>query len=717
MSPPRAAVGAGDLFRRGGLLERVDPQREYRPEQDRFGQAVWSTFALPRAILLGECGTGVGKAQGYLGPGLLTGRQLLVVPNTKSLQMQLTRPGGDLDLVAQAVAPVLGRRPTWAVQKGFGNYLCRRDWDAAQARPGFAEDVDRPHWERLAAWVPATPDGDLETLTPPLPPDLRDAVTTVPDACDHEGCAFVGDCFVFQARARAAAADVVVGNQHLLLADRQVRLRSGGRASILPDVEDVVVDEAHALLATARGALGETFRLSSYGPSMGRRLSRLSGGDPRWRAAARPLSLALEHWHAALELDLDDQEHRTGDVGQPLLLGDERARAAGALREATALARLVTAQGEALQRAAGRDAAAHREAQAWLRQGRTLRQAAAIIEAVATPLEATGAPDPDSFVRLAERGPSGRRARSGGQAPLILRYLPVDLSGPLRVLLWNAFPRIVACSATLTTAPTGPERFGFFRAEAGVPESRPDRPILELVEGSPFRFAQQTRLYVPPAGVITADRQRDRARFHDQLAAEVERLLLAAGGRSFVLCTSVATQRALYERLVAGGRLPGHWRLFAQGITPHSREEVLRAFRDDDAPAARPCVLLGLKTYMEGVDVRGAGLSVVILDHLPFTTPSEPVFAARTRQLNRAAGGDPWGHWTTLTLPTMVMTVKQALGRLIRGHRDRGIAAVLDRRLVEKGYGRTVVRTLPAMPLTHSLGEVRAFFRNGRTPR
>ena len=388
-------------------------------------------------------------------------------------------------------------------------------------------------------------------------------------------------------------------------------------------------------------------------------------------------------------------------------MGDERGRAAGALREARALAAAVTGQGEALRRA-GRDDASQLVAQAWLRQGRALREAAAVIEAVATPLEAAGAPDPDAFVRLAERGPAGRRP--GGRAPLLLKYLPVDVSGPLRVLVWDAFPHVIACSATLTTAASGPERFAYFRRESGVPRSTAERPVLELVEGSPFAYKEHARLYVPPAGVITADRQRDRERFHDQLAAEVERLLLATGGRAFVLCTSVATQRALYERLLAGGRLPGHWRLFAQGLTPHSREEVLEAFRDEDAPAARPCVLLGLKTYMEGVDVRGPGLSVVVLDRLPFTTPGEPVFAARTRQLNRAAGGDPWGHWAPLTLPTMVMAVKQALGRLVRSQHDRGVACVLDRRLVEKGYGRGVLASLPPMPRVGALSEVAAFF-------
>ena len=117
--------------------------------------------------------------------------------------------------------------------------------------------------------------------------------------------------------------------------------------------------------------------------------------------------------------------------------------------------------------------------------------------------------------------------------------------------------------------------------------------MLELVEGSPFPYTEHSRLYVPPPGAITADRGRERERFHDQLAAEVERLLLAAGGRAFVLFTSVASQRAVYERLLAGGRLPPHWRLFAQGLTPHSREEVLRAFRDADAPAGAPACCWG----------------------------------------------------------------------------------------------------------------------------
>jgi ATP-dependent DNA helicase DinG len=711
-----AFSGAGrDFFRPGGLLAQVMADRyEYRPEQDRFGTGVAAALALPEAILLVECGTGVGKAQGYLGPALLAGQPFLVAPSTKSLQMQLTGPGGDLETVARAVEPVVGRRPTWVVLKGIGNSLCERNWAAAQARPGFAEDADRAEWLRLGAWRRETPDGDLEALSPPLPAALREEVTTSAEDCDGPECAFAADCHVLKARERARSADVVVVNQALLLADRVVRLRSAGKARLLPDVRVAVLDEAHALIETARGGLGDVVR-TSYGDSVERRLRRLSGGDPSWRGAARPLALALARWQDALEADLAAQEGPARSAGAgaaPLVLGDERARAAGAVREATALAAAVTAQGEALRRA-GRDDDVQAAARAWLRQGRALQEAAAVLQAVATPLEATAAPDPDAFVRLVERAPASphARRRAGGRAPLLLRYVRVDVSGPLRLLVWDAFPHVIACSATLTTAPTGPERFDFFRREAGVPPSRPERPVLELVEGSPFPYREHTRLYVPPAGVITADRQRERDRFHDQLAAEVERLLLAAGGRAFCLCTSVATQRALYERLVAGGRLPAHWRLFAQGITPHSREEVLGAFRDADAPAARPCVLLGLRTYMEGVDVRGPGLSLVVLDHLPFQSPGEPVFAARSRQLNRAAGGDAWGHWATLTLPTMVMAVKQAVGRLVRSHRDRGVACVLDRRLVEKGYGRHVVAALPDMPRIRSVAELESFSR------
>ena len=273
---------------------------------------------------------------------------------------------------------------------------------------------------------------------------------------------------------------------------------------------------------------------------------------------------------------------------------------------------------------------------------------------------------------------------------------------------------MVACSATLATAARGAERFAFFRRETGAPGTATggpdDAPVYELVVPSPFPYRRNARLYVPPRGAITADRQRESARFHDQLAEQELALLRAAGGRAFLLFTSRASLRAVHERLAP--HLPAGWRVFVQG--EGSRQEVLSAFRDESGASEAPPVLFATRSYFQGVDVQGSGLSLVCLDRLPFPVPSEPLYAARARQIGREVGDPLWGHWRALTLPLVVQLVKQAAGRLIRSHTDVGVVAILDRRVLEKSYGGGVLAALPPMPLVGALADVAAFLGPGR---
>src|SRR6185436_3130039 len=116
-------------------------------------------------------------------------------------------------------------------------------------------------------------------------------------------------------------------------------------------------------------------------------------------------------------------------------------------------------------------------------------------------------------------------------------------------------------------------------------------------------------------------------------------------------------------------------------------------------------VLLATTSFWQGVDVVGDQLSCVIVDKLPFASPGDPVVSARIDRL-RNRGGDPFGEYQ---VPVAVLMLKQGLGRLIRSASDRGVLAVLDSRLVQKGYGRRFLESLPPARLVHDLDEVRGF--------
>ncbi|GIX21464.1 MAG: hypothetical protein KatS3mg121_0247 [Gammaproteobacteria bacterium] len=238
----------------------------------------------------------------------------------------------------------------------------------------------------------------------------------------------------------------------------------------------------------------------------------------------------------------------------------------------------------------------------------------------------------------------------------------------------------VFTSATLAVAGD----FGHFARSMG----------LEGAEGlcfeSPFDYRRQALLYLPPGLPEPSD-----PRHTTSLLEAVLPVLEASGGRAFLLFTSHRALQAAAAWL--RGRVP--YPLFVQGQAP--RSPLLDAFR-----LSGNGVLLGTASFWEGVDIRGEALSCVVIDKLPFAAPNDPVLEARIARL-REAGEDPF---TGLQLPRAVLTLKQGIGRLIRGVEDRGVLVIGDPRLRTRGYGRVFLDSLPPMPVSEALADVRAFF-------
>jgi DNA polymerase-3 subunit epsilon/ATP-dependent DNA helicase DinG len=113
-----------------------------------------------------------------------------------------------------------------------------------------------------------------------------------------------------------------------------------------------------------------------------------------------------------------------------------------------------------------------------------------------------------------------------------------------------------------------------------------------------------------------------------------------------------------------------------------SRRSLLEQFR-----AAERGVLLGTKSFWEGVDIQGEQLSALAICKLPFDVPSDPIFAARSETMDDA--------FNEFSVPETVLRFRQGFGRLIRSKTDRGVVAVLDKRVTSKGYGQAFLNSLP----------------------
>jgi ATP-dependent DNA helicase DinG len=259
---------------------------------------------------------------------------------------------------------------------------------------------------------------------------------------------------------------------------------------------------------------------------------------------------------------------------------------------------------------------------------------------------------------------------------------PIDVADLVRRHVLRAGPTPILTSATLTCAGT----FGYTRARLGLDDAD------ELAVASPFDYARQAMLYVP------RDLPPATPGFSAEAAARTLELLAITGGRAFLLFTS---HRALREAAARLSALP--YPRLVQGDAP--RAALVDRFR-----ATPGAVLLGTGSFWEGVDVPGDALSLVVIDKLPFAPHTDPLVAARMRTCAEA-GGEPFAQ---IQLPAAALTLKQGFGRLIRRRDDRGIVAILDGRIVTRGYGRTFLASLPdGLPRSSSIEQVRRWWLAG----
>jgi len=638
----RAALGPG------GSLSEVLPEFEERPAQLRMAEAVEE--AIERGgILLAEAGTGTGKTLAYLIPAILSGRKTVVATGTKTLQEQLFFK--DLPLLASA----LPRKFTASLMKGRANYLCRRNLRRALAEAGRRRERQTLH--KIQAWSAKSQRGDRAELAfLPEPDPLWDDVAAWSETCLGGDCEDYEECFLTRMRQEAGAADLLIVNHHLLLADAV--LRDSSQFQVIPSYEVLVLDEAHLLEDVATDFFG--VEISNL------RVERLMRDAQREWIGARAAGGA-DH-------GIPDQLSRLAETSArffrtlELPEGTRRLRPEaleGNCRDAgLELIQALILLHDLVQAAPGKP-------EGLLTCARRARQQAGILKELL---------DPSGETPEAGAGPAVVRWSERRGRGLFLRASPLDVSADFRRTILESARTVILTSATLSAA----GRFDFLRARLGIQEAR------EFQAASPFDYARQAILYV--AGHLPDPRSPG---FIQAAAEEICGILDITQGRALVLFTSLEAMETTH-RLV-DGRVP--FPLMMQGQAP--RTELLDRFRQEVAS-----VLFATRSFWQGVDVAGEALSCVIVHKLPFGFPGDPVLEARLEYIQRR-GGDPFWDYQ---VPSAIITLRQGLGRLIRSGQDRGALCILDNRLLSRGYGRAFLESLPPCPVTDGREDLRRFF-------
>jgi ATP-dependent DNA helicase DinG len=638
------------IFASAGPLGRAIPAYRCRSQQQEMALRVARAMQ-DRRVLVAEAGTGTGKTVAYLVPALLVGGKVIISTGTKTLQDQLFHR--DLPAVRDA----LGVPATAALLKGRANYVCHHHLQRNLQEARLATAEDAADLRVIARFAARTHSGDKAELAD-VPEDAPawSLATSTRENCLGSRCAHFAECFLMRARREALAADIVVVNHHLFFAD--VMLRDEGMAELLPACNTVILDEAHQLPETASTFFGEMV-------STGQILDLCRDALAEALAEARDVSVLPESIkrtdRAARDLRIAVGTKEARLPAATIAANEPFQAARGALRSALdELARMLSAVSE---RSEGLANCARRAAELTARLDRWSDESQ------------------DDLVRWVEAYTHA----------VALHMTPLAAAEPFRRQVEGAAKSWILTSATLAVRGD----FAHYQRQLGLEAAE------TAAWDSPFDYDANALLYVPRGLPIP-----NSAAHTDAVVDAALPVVAAAGGRAFLLFTSLRAMRQAHERLRDRMRALGlRFPLLVQG--EGTRTELLERFR-----RLGNAVLVASASFWEGVDVRGDALSVVVIDKLPFAPPDDPVLAARLAHLKRLGRN----AFSEFQVPQAAIALKQGAGRLIRDEYDRGVLMICDPRIVAKAYGRTLLQSLPPMRRTRDLAAVEAFFRVSAGP-
>ncbi|HTE85341.1 MAG TPA: helicase C-terminal domain-containing protein, partial [Dehalococcoidia bacterium] len=689
---PSGVVQGNDI---AGTLEEATaaPGAGYepRPQQVDMMEAVGQALEGEYHLLV-EAGTGTGKSLAYLLPAaaraLRSGERVVVSTNTINLQEQLAQK--DIPSVRRLLGdygPPDLRRDAESLRstslKGRRNYLCLQRLAVLRRTPILTETEAR-FLVRMLLWL-ARGGGDRAGLRLDADEDaIWSRVSAEGSTCFASSSPFVrnGSCQLMRARARAEAAHLVVVNHSLLLSD------IAAERHILPQYDRLIVDEAHNLEDVATDQFGfhagQGEIVTLMDAVAARTRDREVGIVADARAATRAAAAEPDReYFDSLLRDLFDRVDRARRLapdafGVVATFARAHGDADGDYDRRVLLTRGTRAQPEWTQ-----------VELAWENLDLALVEVETGLERLgvavaARPVEAVLDRDAllgavagqELAIRLVREGIEGviyrhddqrvawlTVSRTGGA--VTAASAPLNVGETLNSYLFGRKASVVLTSATLTSGGT----FDYVRERLGLAE------VEELSVGSPFDYERSALLLLPSD--IPEPSQHG---YQPAVEHALIQLAVASEGRALVLFTSHAALRASYRAIGPALSAKGI-RVLAQGIdgTPQDLVGELRA-----DPRT---VICGTSSFWEGVDVVGEALSLLVITKLPFSVPSDPVFTARAEQFEQ-----PFRDYA---LPQAVLRFKQGFGRLIRHRDDRGVVAVLDRRLRSKSYGRVFLKSLP----------------------
>ena len=536
-----------------------------------------------------------------------------------------------------------------ALLKGRNNYLCHQRLEINRPDEGEFSKKIMADYAVVLQWSSGSMDGDI-TAIKGIAEDsaIWPLVTSTVENCLGQECPHLEKCFILKARRRSQQADVLVINHHLFFAN--FSLQQDGFGELLPESDAIIFDEAHQLPEIASQFLGTNFSSRQFNYLI---------RDIKVEALKTARDMQdIFHGCDKLEMTINDMR---------LAFGVELVKNAWQMisrnKNFISAVQSVTDALKNLQQVV--HISAERSQELTNLYQRTLQLNADFQQVI---VDLT--PDHIHWYETFKKSFS-------------IHLTPLSIAPHFKKYLTKKQQTFIFTSATLAVN----NHFEHFAQTLGI-ETYNEQHLL-----SPFDFKQQALLYLPRNLP-----NPNAATYTENLLQAALPLIEANKGRTFFLFTSYRALEFAAQWLAKKINFP----LLIQG-------EAAKSVLINNFCNLGNAVLLGTSSFWEGVDVRGQALSLVIIDKLPFASPSDPVLQARSQALKKR-GKQPFYDYQ---LPAAVIDLKQGAGRLIRDISDRGVLMIGDPRLTGRDYGELFFKALPAMARTRNSQRVIDFINEG----
>jgi predicted DnaQ family exonuclease/DinG family helicase len=681
------------LFEEPGQIAQRFPDYEFR--QGQIDMAAWVTEAYQEnKFLLVEAGTGVGKSLAYLIPSIFYSKyaktRIIISTNTKNLQEQLFYK--DIPTIQEVTDLSFAA----ALLKGRNNYLCLRKWNEILSDiQGHLASFEQRQLLRLIVWAKYTSTGDIEenhsfrsegnSLWYKLAADSN--------FCHGKKCSFYNECYVMRIRNKANRSNLVVVNHALLLAD------AVNENSVLGNYSNLIIDEAHNLSQAAAIHFGFSFNLFDF-TNITRKL--LTRGEYQYGIANNIKTSVIKSTldepkkdsYKALIEDITEPLEDIEEISNKFFTGLNKIVIEkgiyGKLRfQNLSLFQHLTQQFESLN---GYMERLYNKLQHlygdWLAENpkklpfydENLSDMEGILNKVQeawTKLQLIFfSPDFENYAFWLETRDHEFEEEAYPHCSLICA--PIEVKQQLYDFLWSRLETVVLTSATLAIR----GEYKFYKSLTGLDKVEVDK-LMEVIASSPFDYEKQMQVIIPNFLPNPQDKF-----FSSQAIGLIDEILSAHKRGTLVLFTAYKDLDTAFD-ILTNSALEKGITLLAQGKTG-TRTNILDIFREE-----KNSVLLGTRSFWEGVDVQGEALEILIMYRLPFLVPTEPLVEAYMEKLQRD-GKDSFLHYL---LPITLLYFKQGFGRLIRNKTDKGVVVILDSRIFKKFYGKYFVNVMPVKPI------------------